>query len=68
MIKKKTNEDLRNKNIIFEREGIKYQVMRFYQSKMTVDVMEIESDEKKGIQNIPFAHIPKATKKMIKPN
>jgi hypothetical protein len=35
---------------------------------MTVDVMELECDEKKGIKNIPFAHIPKATKKIIKPN
>jgi len=68
MIKKKINEDLKSKNIIFDIEGTKYQALRFYQLKMTVDVMELECDEKKGIKNIPFAHIPKATKKIIKPN
>ncbi|MEA2073086.1 MAG: hypothetical protein U9O86_05830 [Campylobacterota bacterium] len=68
MIKRKENEDLRSKNITYERENIRYKVLRFYQAKMTVDVMEIDDKEKKGIQNIPFAHIPKATKKLIKPN
>lgn len=67
MIKKKENEDLKNKNITFEIEGTRYQALRFYQLKMTVDVIELDSDEKKGIKNIPFAHIPKATKKIIKP-
>ncbi|MEA1983520.1 MAG: hypothetical protein U9N39_08240 [Campylobacterota bacterium] len=68
MIKKKENEDLKNKNIFYEREGTKYQALRFYHAKMTVDVIEIDDKEKKGIMNIPFAHIPKATKKLIKPN
>jgi len=68
MIKKKVNEDLRAKNITFERENIAYKVLKFYASKMTVDVMVLNDPNEKGVKNIPFAHIPKATKKLIKPN
>ena len=67
MIKKKVNEDLRSKNITFQIENVHYQAIRFYQTKMTVDVIIIEGDDKNGILNIPFAHIPKATKKILKP-
>ena len=68
MIKRKINEDLRGKNIEFEMLNEKYKAIRFYQSKMTLDVMLVNDPEKKGIINIPFAHIPKATKKLLKPN
>jgi len=67
MIKKKINEDLKAQNITFDIEGTKYQLIRFYQSKMTVDVIEVDSDDK-TIRNMPFAHMPKSTKKLIKPN
>jgi len=67
MIKKKFNEDLRGKNIIFDIEGTKYQLIRFYQSKMTIDVIEVDADNN-NIINMPFAHMPKATKKILKPN
>jgi len=68
MIKKKVNEDLRAKNITFERENIHYKVLKFYASKMTIDVMIMNDPNEKGIKNMPFAHVPKATKKLIKPN
>ena len=68
MIKKKINEDLRAKDIEFEMLNQKYKAIRFYQSKMTLDVMLIDDVEKQGIINIPFAHLPKATKKILKPN
>ena len=68
MIKKKVNEDLRAKNITFERENIEYKVLKFYASKMTVDVIVLNDPNEKGIKNIPFAHVPKATKRLIKPN
>ena len=67
MIKKKVNEDYKSKNIIFDIEGTKYQLIRFYQAKMTIDVIEVDSKDK-SIRNMPFAHMPKATKKLIKPN
>ena len=68
MIKKKVNEDLRSKNIEFEMLNVKYKAIRFYQSKITLDVILVDDAEKKGILNIPFAHVPKSVKKIIKPN
>lgn len=68
MIKKKFNEDLRSKNIEFEMLNQKYKAIRFYQSKMTLDVTLLDDVQKQGIINIPFAHLPKATKKLLKPN
>jgi len=68
MIKKKINEDLRGRDIKFEMLNQRYKAIRFYQAKMTLDVMLIDDVEKQGIINIPFAHLPKATKKLLKPN
>ncbi|WP_242689811.1 hypothetical protein [Sulfurimonas aquatica] len=68
MIKKKVNQDLRDKNIEFEINTVKYRALRFYQTKMTVDVLILNDPDKTGVHNIPFAHIPKAIKKFIKPN
>ena len=68
MIIKKKNEDLRGKNIEFEMLNVKYKALRFYQAKMTLDVILVDDKEKQGIINIPFAHLPKSTKKLLKPN
>jgi len=68
MIIKKANQDLRSKNIEFQIDNVTYKAIRFYQAKMTVDVMVIGQDAKNCIENIPFTYIPKATKKLIKPN
>jgi hypothetical protein len=35
---------------------------------MTVHVSKQEESEKKDIIDMPFAHLPKAIKKIIKPN
>jgi len=35
---------------------------------MTLDVIVIEDGEKKGQQSLPFAHLPKNIKKIIKAN
>ena len=45
-----------------------YQAIRFFPSKMTVDVMVYEEGVKEGIKTLPFAHLPKEIKKIIKPN
>jgi len=66
MIKKKTNIDLRAKNITFEIKNESFKAIRFYHAKMTIDVISLDN-EKEGIKNIPFAHIPKEIKKIIKP-
>jgi len=69
MAKKKKSIELSDKKINFNIEKISYKAIRFYPSAMTIDVMVIDEDgEKKGMQNIPYAHIPKEIKKIIKPN
>lgn len=35
---------------------------------MTVHVMKVKENEKKDVADMPFAHLPKAIKKIIKPN
>jgi hypothetical protein len=67
MAKRKENIDLRAKNIVFTIQNEEYKALRFYQAKMTLDII-LTSSEKEGIKNIPFAHLPKEIKKKIKPN
>ena len=67
-IKAKKTLELKNQNIAFEIEKISYKVIRFYPTKMTLDVMVFEDEKKQDMQNIPFAHLPKSTKKIIKAN
>jgi hypothetical protein len=68
MAKKKKSIELSDKKISFEIEKASYRVIRFFPSKMTVDTMVTEDGVKQGMRNIPFAHIPKEIKKLIKPN
>jgi len=67
MAKKQENQDLRQKNIRFQIQNEEYQAIRFYPSKMTLDILSLNT-KGEGIKNIPFAHIPKEIKKIIKPN
>jgi len=64
--KKSVQEDLRGLDINFEMLNVKYKAIRFYPSKMTLDIEKI--GETKELLNIPFAHLPKKIKKIIKPN
>ncbi len=67
--KKKKSIELSDKKISFTRERITYKVIRYYPTAMSLDVMVTEEDgTKQGMQNIPFAHIPKEIKKLVKPN
>jgi len=67
--KKKKSIELSDKKIKFNIEKTSYRVIRYYPATMTLDVMVFdENEEKIGMQNIPFAHIPKEIKKLIKPN
>lgn len=69
MAKKKKSIELSDKKIEFKIEKISYKVIRFYPATMTLDVMVHDEDGVKvGMQNIPFAHVPKEIKKLIKPN
>ena len=67
--KKKKSVELSDKKINFMIEKISYKAIRYYPTAMTIDVMvHDENGVKVGMQNIPFAHVPKDIKKIIKPN
>jgi len=68
MAKKKKSLELSDRKISFEMQRVAYNVIRFYPTQMTVDVMVFDNGVKEGIRNIPFAHLPKEIKKLIKPN
>lgn len=66
---KKKSVELSDKKITFVREKTSYKVIRYYPTAMSLDVMVTQEDGTKlGMQNIPFAHIPKEVKKLVKPN
>ncbi len=67
--KKKKSVELSDQKITFKVDKQSYKAIRYYPTAMSVDVMEFdENGEKIGVSNIPFAHVPKEIKKMIKPN
>ena len=67
--KQKKSIELSDKKITFIREKISYKVIRYYPTAMSLDVTVVdENGEKLGMQNIPFAHVPKDIKKLVKPN
>ena len=69
MAKKKKSVELSDKNINFLIEKVSYKAIRYYPTAMTIDVMVTDTDGVKlGMQNIPFAHVPREIKKIIKPN
>jgi hypothetical protein len=68
MAKNKKSIELMNSKISFTLERTLYNVIRFFPTKMTVDVMIFEDGVKEGVKTIPFAHLPKEIKKIIKPN
>jgi len=69
MAKKKKSIELSKKNITYEVDKQSYKVIRFLPMDMTVDIMVLnEGLLKEGMQNIPFAHLPKNIKKIVKPN
>lgn len=68
MAKDKKSIELSEKKISFVLEKVSYNVIRFFPTKMTVDVMVFDNGVKEGLKTIPFAHLPKEIKKIIKPN
>jgi hypothetical protein len=68
MAKKKKAVDLRSKNLEFTQNSITYKLLRFKAEDMTLDVIRYEEGRKIDEYNIPFAHLPKSMKKIIKPN
>ncbi len=68
MAKNKKSIELLDSKISFTLERNLYNVIRFFPTTMTVDVMIFENGVKDGVKTIPFAHLPKEIKKIIKPN
>lgn len=68
MAKNRKSIELHERKISFTLENNSYDVIRFYPTKMTVDVMVFENGIKEGARTLPFAHLPKEIKKIIKPN
>ena len=68
MAKKKEIIDFMNKDITYTLEGIKYKVLSLNKANMYVELSCFEKE--KFIQNktLPFAHLPKAIKSLVKPN
>ena len=67
--KKKKSVELSDKKITFSVDRMSYKAIRYYPTAMSLDVMAFdEKGEKMGMRNIPFAHVPKEIKKIIKPN
>jgi len=68
MAKKKKSIELSSKKIKFTIEKREFKVIRYYPTQMSLDTIEYFNGEKIGLANIPFSHIPKEIKKLIKPN
>lgn len=68
MAKNKKNIDLQEMEILFNLDRDLYKVIRFSPSKMMVDVLLFENRTKGVLKTLPFAHLPKEIKKIIKPN
>jgi len=68
MAKKKKAVELTQKNLSFTERGITYKLIRFKPENMTVDVIRYESDKKLDSYNIPFAHLPRELKRVVKPS
>jgi len=68
MAKKKKAVELAKKNLEFTEKNTTYKLIRFKPENMTLDVIRYENGEELGLFEIPFAHLPKALKKIIKPN
>jgi len=69
MAKKKKSVELSDKNINFEMDKQSIKIIRFHPTSMEVDVIVNNNGKlKMGMQTLPFAHLPKNIKKLIKPN
>jgi len=66
MAKKKKTIELLDKNIIFQIKEQTVKVLSLNLNSMDVEVIVME-DEKKKVKKMPFAHLPKEIKKVVRP-
>ncbi|MGB7402191.1 MAG: hypothetical protein WA916_06405 [Arcobacter sp.] len=68
MAKKKEIIDFRNKNITYTIECVQYKVLLLNKANMNVELSCFENEKFTQNKTIPFAHLPKSIKSLIKPN
>jgi len=68
MAKKKKPLDLSDKNIKFSQNQQHFQVLSLNLNSMNVELIEtLEGENKKKVRKMPFGHLPKEIKKLIRP-
>lgn len=67
MAKRKEKIDLSKKNLTFILQNIEYKLLHFCPTKMVI-ALEAKTPREDAINEIPFAHLSKELKKVIKPN
>lgn len=67
MAKKKEKIDLQKRNLIFTLQNIEYKLLRFCPNKMVIEISPT-TPRADALSEIPFAHLSKELKKIIKPN
>ena len=66
MAKKKPTLNFSDQNITYKDDKQQIKVLSLNLNSMDVEVLIIE-DEKKRIKKMPFAHLPKHIKKLVRP-
>lgn len=67
MAKKKHSLDLSSRDITYESDEGSIKVLRFNPNAMTVDITICEAGQKVRLRTIPFAHLPKPIKRLVRP-
>ena len=67
MATKKSIVNLAQHNLTMSLQNIEYKLLSFNPTKMTLAITPVQNDVV-GVNEIPFAHIPKELKRRIKPN
>ncbi len=66
--KKKKVINLSDQNLCYTEEERHIKIISFNPNTMEVEVSSQYEGEKKQVMKLPFAHLPKEIKKLIKPN
>ncbi len=67
MAKKKKIVDLKPMNISYKENDITYKLTYLKKSNMTVELASYKEDKFIENKEIPFAHLPKSIKLLVKP-
>jgi hypothetical protein len=67
MAKKKKVINLSEQNISYIEDERVIKIIAFNPNTMEVDISITVQDEKKRVMKLPFAHLPKEIKKLVRP-